>query len=218
MATDAIKLAAEQFNADGFSIIRGFATPEEVASMKDEIAKLIEKWEMNESRGSIFSTDPDEKHISNDYFVGSAETVRFFFEPDAIDARTGAIRTDLPKERLINKMGHNLHVLNPVFQKYSFSDKVKSLVAALGYKDPVLPQSMYIFKQPGIGGAVTSHQDSTFLHTEPRQTCLGLWLALDNADISNGCLWVRPGSHRCCQVVVRVLRNSTCFVAVDVTP
>ena len=60
----------------------------------------------------------------------------------------------------------------------------------------MLPQSMYIFKQPGIGGEVTSHQDSTFLYTTPRQTCLGLWLALHDATMDNGCLWVRPGSHR----------------------
>ena len=55
---------------------------------------------------------------------------------------------------------------------------------------------MYIFKQKKVGGAVTSHQDSTFLYTTPKQTCLGLWLALDDATITNGCLWVRPGSHR----------------------
>ena len=88
-----------------------------------------------------------------------------------------------------------MHWLDPVFRKYSFSTKVAELVKQLGYKDPVLPQSMYIFKQPRIGGVVTSHQDSCFLHTEPRLSCLGLWLALDDADVENGCLWVRPGSH-----------------------
>jgi phytanoyl-CoA hydroxylase len=60
----------------------------------------------------------------------------------------------------------------------------------------VLPQSMYIFKQPRIGDVVTSHQDSTFLHTTPKTTCLGLWLALQDATLSNGCLWARPGSHK----------------------
>ena len=54
---------------------------------------------------------------------------------------------------------------------------------------------MYSFKQPRIGGEVTSHQDSTFLFTEPRQTCLGLWLALEKATEENGCVWGRPGSH-----------------------
>ena len=36
-----------------------------------------------------------------------------------------------------------------------------------------VPQSMYIFKQAKIGSAVTPHQDSTFLHTAPKQTVIG---------------------------------------------
>lgn len=60
----------------------------------------------------------------------------------------------------------------------------------------MVPQSMYIFKGSKTGGVVSSHQDSTFLFTEPKQTCLGLWLALDDATLDNGCLWVRPKSHR----------------------
>ena len=53
----------------------------------------------------------------------------------------------------------------------------------------------YIFKQPGVGGSVTSHQDATFLRTEPEQTVVGLWLALDDATVDNGCLWLRNRSH-----------------------
>ena len=92
--------------------------------------------------------------------------------------------------------------MDDLFRSYSTSSKIRQLVRSLGWKDPVIPQSMYIFKQPRIGGEVTSHQDSTFLHTEdaktgkPRQSCLGLWLALHDATVENGCLWVRPGSHK----------------------
>lgn len=39
------------------------------------------------------------------------------------------------------------------------------------------------------------HQDNSFLHTEPR-TCTGLWLALEDATVINGCLWAIPGSHK----------------------
>ena len=39
-------------------------------------------------------------------------------------------------------------------------------------------------------------QDSTFLYTTPHVTCLGLWLALEDATLDNGCLWARPGSHK----------------------
>ena len=59
----------------------------------------------------------------------------------------------------------------------------------------LLLQSMYIFKQPNIGGEVTCHQDATFLYTEPLRM-VGLWFALEDATIENGCLWVIPGGHR----------------------
>ena len=54
---------------------------------------------------------------------------------------------------------------------------------------------MYIFKQPNIGGEVVCHQDSTFLYTEPEST-VGFWVALEDANINNGCLWVAPGGHK----------------------
>ena len=54
---------------------------------------------------------------------------------------------------------------------------------------------MYIFKQPNIGGEVTCHQDATFLYTEP-MTVTGLWFALEDAPLENGCLWAIPGGHK----------------------
>lgn len=50
-------------------------------------------------------------------------------------------------------------------------------------------------QQPGIGGEVVPHQDNTFLYTEPT-TCVGLWLALEDATKENGCLWALPASHK----------------------
>lgn len=51
----------------------------------------------------------------------------------------------------LNKIGHALHELNPVFRKVSLSEKVKECAFQLGFLDPVIAQSMYIFKNPGIG-------------------------------------------------------------------
>ena len=53
---------------------------------------------------------------------------------------------------------------------------------------------MYIFKQPGIGGEVGWHQDATFFETEPISVT-SFWFALEDATLSNGCLWVAPGAH-----------------------
>jgi phytanoyl-CoA hydroxylase len=82
-----------------------------------------------------------------------------------------------------------------VFDRFSRTAAIKQLVSELGIRNPLLLQSMYIFKQPRIGGEVTCHQDGTFLYTEPLKM-VGLWFALEDAGVENGCLWAIPGGHR----------------------
>ncbi|MBT6123232.1 MAG: phytanoyl-CoA dioxygenase family protein [Candidatus Puniceispirillum sp.] len=55
-------------------------------------------------------------------------------------------------------------------------------------------QSMLFIKPSGKPGQAW-HQDEHFI---PTRDCslTGLWIALDDATIENGCLWVRPGSHK----------------------
>lgn len=191
---ESVRAAAAAFKRNGIAAVRGFASAGECEAMKARMRQLIAEWNPRESAGSVFHTTQG-KHVNNDYFLGSSEGVRFFFEPAAVDEATGQLRGDMPKELSVNKVGHALHWQDPVFREFSTSKKVSEIVEKLGWVDPVLPQSMYIFKQPHVGGPVSSHQDSTFLFTTPRQTCLGLWLALDDATEQNGCLWARPGSH-----------------------
>jgi phytanoyl-CoA hydroxylase len=104
-------------------------------------------------------------------------------------------RLRLAKERSINKIGHALHDLDPVFERFSRSDSLAQIAADLGVARPLLIQSMYIFKQPHVGGEVGCHQDSTFLYTEPLSV-VGFWFALEDATRENGCLWAIPGGHK----------------------
>jgi ectoine hydroxylase-related dioxygenase (phytanoyl-CoA dioxygenase family) len=55
-------------------------------------------------------------------------------------------------------------------------------------------QSMLFVKGPGLPGQAW-HQDERFIPTRDR-SLVGAWIALDDATIDNGCLWVVPGSHR----------------------
>ncbi len=99
-----------------------------------------------------------------------------FFEEDAF-LPDGTLKQ--AKERSINKIGHALHDLDPVFSQFSRTPKPKQLIFEIGIEKPLLLQSMYIFKQPNIGGEVTCHQDSSFLYTEPTRI-VGLWFALES--------------------------------------
>jgi phytanoyl-CoA hydroxylase len=68
---------------------------------------------------------------------------------------------------------------------------MKAAAKAAGFRAPLLLQSMYICKSPGVGGEVVCHQDQTYLYTEP-DLCVGFWLAIDRATIDNGCMEFIP--------------------------
>jgi len=179
-----------RYEKDGFLVVENFTTPDECAALRERAEKLVAEFNPSDHL-SIFSTN-EQTRTSDDYFLNSGDKIRFFFEEEAFDAEN---RLRHSKERSINKIGHALHDLDPVFNRFSRSPELSALVSDLGYKQPLLIQSMYIFKQPGIGGEVTCHQDATFLYTEP-PSVTGLWFALEDATRENGCLWAIPGGHK----------------------
>ena len=178
------------FHDNGFLVLEGFASGDECDQLRVRAAEMVQEFDPAEVV-SIFSTH-EQNRTTDDYFLNSGDKIRFFFEENAFNA-DGTLKYE--KEKSINKIGHALHDLDPVFERFSRSQKVKEIAAAMGMKDPLLLQSMYIFKQPNIGGEVTCHQDSTFLYTDPIDI-VGLWFALEEATIENGCLWAIPGGHR----------------------
>ncbi len=180
----------DQFQRDGYVVIPGFKSMEEIAQLRQRAAEIVNEFDPSSSR-SIFTTK-DQARSTDDYFLRSDNTVRCFFEEEAFDA-SGQLKQD--KSLSINKIGHALHDLDPVFERFSRDPKLAAVAHDLGLQQPQVWQSMYIFKQPGIGGEVGWHQDATFFETTP-VTVTTFWFALEDATLDNGCLWVQPGGHR----------------------
>ena len=178
------------FARDGFLVLERFATAQVCALLRARVADLIETFDPEENRVA-FSSEA-QSHAAEDYFRSSGDKVRFFVEEGAV-AADGAL--DRPRARAVNKIGHALHDLDPVFAPFSRDPRLAETCADLGLADPALAQSMVICKQPEIGGEVGLHQDSTFLHTDP-VSVTGFWIALEDADRENGCLFALPGGHR----------------------
>jgi phytanoyl-CoA hydroxylase len=204
----------DAYERDGFLVLADFVDHPACDRMRVRAAELVRDFD---PKGvvSVFSTH-EQTRTSDDYFLESGDKIRFFFEEHAF-LPDGSLRQT--KEQSINKIGHALHDLDPAFDRFSRTQEIEMLISDLGIDEPLLLQSMYIFKQPRIGGEVTCHQDATFLYAEPLRL-IGLWFALEDATIENGCLWVISGGHKLGlkSRFVRAEGGGTRFEVLDDTP
>ncbi len=69
-----------------------------------------------------------------------------------------------------------------------------ALDSLIGIK-PQLLQTMALVKPPDIGSAKDWHQDLPYFPLENSAAVVGVWIAIDDATIDNGCMQVVPGSH-----------------------
>ena len=192
---------------DGFVVVPDVVPASTCDALAARARELIDAFEP--ASISIFTTN-EQTRTSDDYFLESGDDVRFFFEEEAIGP-DGTLRH--PKATSINKIGHALHDRDAVFASFSRSARIDEVVSTLGMAKPALVQSMYILKNPRIGGDVACHQDATFLYTDP-VSVIGLWFALEDATIENGCMWALPGGHRG-PLRKRFVRNGTGGTRID---
>ncbi len=175
---------------NGFLVLPNFKSADKIAAVRARAQQIVEAFDPGEQK-SIFTTSEQVRTVDR-YFLDSADQVHCFFEEEAFSAH-GQLRQ--AKALSINKIGHALHDRDPVFDAFSHGPKLADLAFDLGLVSPQVWQSMYIFKQPGIGGEVNWHQDATFFDTTPISVTT-FWFALEDAMQDNGCLWAEPGGHR----------------------
>jgi phytanoyl-CoA hydroxylase len=166
------------YRRDGFLLLEGFVPAGECDVLKARAAEVAASAERRGER-SVFSA-ADQAHAEDVYFRESGDKIRFFYEPDGASA--------------LNKIGHALHDLDPVFDCFSRRPALAAVAASLGFAAPLLLQSMYIFKGPHVGGEVGWHQDACFLYTTPISV-VGFWFAIEDATRDNGCMQAIPGGH-----------------------
>ncbi|HZP80462.1 MAG TPA: phytanoyl-CoA dioxygenase family protein [Chthonomonadaceae bacterium] len=96
---------------------------------------------------------------------------------------------------------HQPHYVSPVIEKYVRHPLICGVLsqitaAHVPFWDGSVKcmQSMLFVKPPNFQGQAW-HQDEIYIPTRDR-SLIGAWIAMDDATIENGCLWILPGSHR----------------------
>jgi phytanoyl-CoA hydroxylase len=211
-------LSAEQiesYRRDGFLVLPDFVPVDDCRRLQQRAIDIVDAWEPGEER-SVFTTNEQER-ISNGEFLESGSSTWCFFEEEAFGPDGELVQA---KELSINKIGHAQHDLDDEFERFAYNPAIAEVAVDIGLADALALQSMYIFKQPRIGGEVGCHQDATFLYTDP-MTVTGFWFAIEDATLDNGCLWAEPGGHHgpLRQLFKRnATDDGTVFAPLDPTP
>ena len=110
------------YRRDGLLVLEDFVESAQCDRLRQRASELVHSFDPQDFR-SIFSTR-EQNRLTDEYFLESGEKIRFFFEEDAF-LPDGTLKQ--PKERSINKIGHALHDLDPIFDQFSRAPQVKKL-------------------------------------------------------------------------------------------
>ena len=89
---------------------------------------------------------------------------------------------------------HFPHKISETMFKYLGTPNMVDVLTEIVGPNIKCMQSMLFIKATGKPGQAW-HQDEDFIPTRDN-SLVGGWVAMDDATIENGCLWVIPGSHR----------------------
>ena len=166
VAVDATDVRRQQYATDGFFRVDGFADESVGRAMLDDVVDVVRR------------NDAGERV---DHVVVLPE------------AQPGYAERKANPEDVISKV-FRLH-RRPAFADFLRTDALLPIVTGLlGTDDIDCFLSQFIFKNPGAWGQPW-HQDSYYFPFVPARPVVGLWLAVTEATLTNGCLHVLPGSH-----------------------
>lgn len=117
--------------------------------------------------------------------------------PDLLDAETLALARKesvrlCPDERYLCL--HFPHKISPLLRELALLPRGVGVLTEVIGPNVKMMQSMLFIKSGGQPGQAW-HQDEAHIPTRDR-SLTAVWIALDDATVDNGCLWVIPGSHR----------------------
>jgi len=86
--------------------------------------------------------------------------------------------------------------LDEAFRRVALDPRLTAVLAMLGGGEPLLVMDHVFLKPPHQPQVKHPHQDNYYFGVTPPERVVTGWIALDDADTENGCLYYLSGSHR----------------------
>lgn len=162
---------AEHFRRYGFALLRDALTPEQVTAVNDDALRLC--------RGDLGEVTFSARN-------GELNAER--------EAQVAAVRDD--DEAVLRQFLciHYPHKASEACRDALYEPRIVDAMTSVIGPNVKAMQSMLFIKSEGKPGQPW-HQDEMFIPSRDRSLTAS-WIALDDATVENGCLWVIPGSHQ----------------------
>ena len=108
--------------------------------------------------------------------------------------RRELLQTDEERERAVRKV-YSYIDHEPRLRDIAYHPRILGALEKLFGEPPKVVQDQAILKPPGGGAEKPWHQDMAYGNLSYDKSVIGIWLALDPADLDNGCMHVIPYSH-----------------------
>ena len=164
------------FRQQGFLVVRGLVSPDEVAELKQHTEDLMQGRLPEQQAKSMAERD-----VSQDTGVTG----------QGLEAPPAHL-SPVEKAQYFLRI-HMLHRKLELHERYMLHPRVLDVLQAIIGPDVLALQTMLFLKPPGKPGQGW-HQDSYYIPTHPDSLC-GAWIAIDDADELNGAMWMAAGSQ-----------------------
>ncbi len=161
--------AVEEFNAQGF--LKG-----------DVILSEAEVDHLNQALDQVLAGQTEQKPVLN----------RNLLHPASDDQMAMRSSDDETVIQIVN-----IWMASPAFLDHARNSRICEEVAQLAGTDTLrIWHDQIQYKPPVIGGPTYWHQDHPAWPVLQPADLISAWVALDDATIDNGSMWMVPGSHR----------------------
>lgn len=155
-----------EFKRDGFVVVRGLFSPEEVQLLRDTFM------DMNKNGPVPGLSEIKRKNVEGEVTAYDPSDPLSFYP------------------RMMHPHNHSDKPVGPLAMRYMLDSRIRQILTKLMGEEPYAAQSMFYFKPPGSRGQ-DFHQDNYYLRVKPG-TCMAAWTALDHCDEENGGMMCVP--------------------------
>ncbi|MEX0325810.1 MAG: phytanoyl-CoA dioxygenase family protein [Puniceicoccaceae bacterium] len=207
---------------DGYIVRESVLSAEQIEQVKEALSRMVRKYGPDRSladlvpgtTGSIGGGAMVRKHNSRLFIQFEAKEEPQVDDPEALELQVRKVMYFADEE--------------PVFRDMlSQEGPIVRIAEELLEDNALLFQDMALIKPPRIGATKPWHQDNAYFSVSPLDAVCGVWIAVDEATVQNGCMHMLRGQHhkgpmkhehkRDCEINVRKLDLST-LVPVPLKP